>query len=185
MTAHALIGLANKRKWSQSERELPDRLGGYRLEHKAQPRHCATKMEPESDHSNAHQPGAATVATDERIHALITEKEQLAADLARAKSAIKASEREVAEAQRKIQELTKEKDQLAADKTRVRTAIEIAERDLVALKSQVRELSEETARLAAAKERAQAEAESVYDMLRALEIESSFDFLKRRYFSRK
>ena len=95
-------------------------------------------MEPESDHSNADQPSAATVVTDERIHALITEKEQLAADLARAKSAIEAIEREVAEAQRKIQ-----KDQLAADKTRARTAIEIAERDLASLKSQVRELSEE------------------------------------------
>jgi len=74
---------------------------------------------------------------------------------------------------------------LAADKTQARSAIEISERDLVALKSQVRELTEEKNRLAAAKERAQADVESAYDKVRALEIESVFDFVKRRYFSRK
>jgi hypothetical protein len=41
-------------------------------------------MEPQSDHSNSNQPTAATAASDEQIHALIAEKEQLAADLAQA-----------------------------------------------------------------------------------------------------
>jgi chromosome segregation ATPase len=142
-------------------------------------------MEPEPDHSNSDHPSAATVASEERIYALIAEKEQLTNDLAQAKSAIEASERELADARRKIQELTAERDQLAADKTQARSAIEISERDLVALKSQVRELTEEKNRLAAAKERAQADVESAYDKVRALEIESVFDFVKRRYFSRK
>src|SRR5262249_42902378 len=128
--------------------------------------------------SNSDHLSAATVATDERIHALIAEKEQLAADIAQAKSAIEAAEREIANARQKIHELTDERDRLAADKIRTRTVIEIAERDLVALKSQVREL-------AAAKERAQADAESAYDKLRALETDSLFDFLKRRYFGQK
>src|SRR6516164_10894548 len=100
-------------------------------------------MEPEPDHSNSDHPSAATVASEERIYALIAEKEQLTNDLAQAKSAIEASERELADARRKIQELTAERDQLTADKTQARSAIEISERDLVALKSQVRELTEE------------------------------------------
>jgi chromosome segregation ATPase len=142
-------------------------------------------MEPESDHSNSHQPSTATVASDERIQALIAEKEQLAADLAQAKSAIETSERDIANVRQIVHELTAERDQLAADKIRARTAGEIAERDLLALRSQVRELTDEKDRLAAAKERAQADAESAYDKLRALENESFFDFLKRRYFSRR
>ena len=142
-------------------------------------------MEPEPDHSNSDHPSAATVASGERIYALIAEKEQLTNDLAQANSAIEASERELADARRKIQELTAERDQLSADKTQARSAIEISERDLVALKSQVRELTEEENRLTAAKERAQADVESAYDKVRALEIESVFDFVKRRYFSRK
>ena len=142
-------------------------------------------MEPESDHSNSHQPSTASVASDERIHALIAEKEQLAADLAQAKSAIEASERDVADVRQKVHDLTAERDQLAADKIRARTASEIAERDFVALRRQVRELTDEKDRLAAAKERAQADAESAYDRLRALEAESFFEFFKRRYFGRK
>jgi Barrel-sandwich domain of CusB or HlyD membrane-fusion len=57
-------------------------------------------MEPESDHSNSHQPSTASVASDERIHALIAEKEQLAADLPQAKSAIEASVCDVAATER-------------------------------------------------------------------------------------
>jgi chromosome segregation ATPase len=142
-------------------------------------------MEPEPDHSNSDHPRAATVASEERVDALIAEKEQLANDLAQAKSAIEASERELADARRNIQELTAERDRLATDKTQVRAAIAISERDLVALKSQVRELTEEKNRLAAARERAQADVESAYEKVRALEAESIFDFVKRRYFSRK
>jgi chromosome segregation ATPase len=142
-------------------------------------------MEPDSDHSNSDRPSAATVANDERVHALIAEKEQLVADLAQAKSAIEASEREIADARQKIQELTAERDQVVGEKTRARSAIEIAERDLVAIRSQVRELTEEKNRLAAAKERAQADAESAHNKLRALDVESIFGFIQRRYFTRK
>jgi chromosome segregation ATPase len=142
-------------------------------------------MEPESDHSNSNHPTAATAASDEQIHALIAEKEQLAADLAQAKSAIEASEREIVGARRKIQELTAERDQLVGETTRARSAVEIAERDLVATRSQARELTEEKNRLAAAKERAQADAESAHNQLRALDVESIFGFIKRRYFTRK
>jgi hypothetical protein len=98
-------------------------------------------MEPKPDHSNSDHPSAATVASEERIYALIAEKEQLANDLAQAKSAIEASERELADGRQKIQELTAERDPLAADKTPARSAREISERDLVALKSQVLFLS--------------------------------------------
>ena len=142
-------------------------------------------MEPESDNSNSDHPAAAAGASDEQIHALIGEKEQLAADLAQSKSALEASEREIAGAQRKIQELTAERDQLVGEKTRAHAALAVAERDLAAIRSQVRELTQEKNRLAAAKERAQANAESAHNQLRALDGESIFGFVKRRYFTRK
>jgi hypothetical protein len=55
-------------------------------------------MELESDHSNSDHPATSTTAaSDEQNHALIAAaKEQLAADLAQAKSVIEASEREIA-----------------------------------------------------------------------------------------
>lgn len=83
-------------------------------------------MEQESDHSNSDDSGAAAVTSEvgtdvsqleERVRALVAEKGQLDADLAQAKSAVEASEREVAGSRQKIQELTAERDQLVGGQT--------------------------------------------------------------------
>jgi septal ring factor EnvC (AmiA/AmiB activator) len=78
-------------------------------------------MEQESDHSNSDHPAAAAAASEvgsdvsqleERVRTLVAEKDQLVADLAQAKSAVEASERQLAATQAKIQELNSEKDKL-------------------------------------------------------------------------
>jgi chromosome segregation ATPase len=85
----------------------------------------------------------------------------------------------------KIQELNSEKDQLAGQIAQARSAIETAERELVAATSQVQELTKEKDGLVADKERAQAQATIVRDKLRALDGESVFGFIQRRYFGQK
>jgi len=142
-------------------------------------------MEQESDHSNSDQSGAGAVANDERVRTLVAEKDQLVSDLTQAKSAIEASEREVSGARRRIQELTAERDQLVSQVAQARSAIESAEREVAATRSQIQEFTKEKARLVADKERAQVEVGDARDQLRALDAESVFEFIKRRYFSRK
>ena len=172
-------------------------------------------MEQESDHSNADHSGAAAVGSevgsdvslrDERVRPLIAEKDQVVADLARAKLAVEASERELARARQKlstlrltaeaserqlaamhakIQELNSEKDQLAGQIAQARSAIETAERERVAATSRVQELAKEKDGLVADKERAQAQANVLRDKLRTLDGEGIFGFIKRRYFGRK
>ena len=182
-------------------------------------------MEQGSDHSNSDHAGAAAVASevgsdvsllDERVRALVAEKDQLVADLARAKLTVEASERELAGARQKLQELTAERDQLVGYQTQsqsaveaserqlaamhakiqqldsekdqlaqARSAIETAERELVAATGRVQELTKEKDGLVADKERAQAQANVLRDKLHALDDESLFGFIQRRYFGQK
>jgi chromosome segregation ATPase len=95
-------------------------------------------MEQESDHSNADHSGAAAVGSevgsdvsllDERVRALAAEKDQLVADLERAKLAIEAFEQRLGATEAKIQELNSEKNHLAGQLTQARSAIVTAERN--------------------------------------------------------
>ena len=191
--------------------------------------HCEVKMEQESDHSHVDHSGAAPVASEagsgvsvleERVRALLAEKDQVVADLERAKLAVESSERELAEARQKIQELAAERDQLASSQTQSQSAVEAseqrlaatkakiqelnseknhlagqltqarsaigtAERKLVAATTEVRELTKEKEKLVADKEGVQAQANLLRDKLRALDDESLFDFIRRRYFGQK
>ena len=151
-------------------------------------------MEQESDNSNSDHSGAAAVASEvgsdvsqleERVLALVAEKDQLVADLAPAKLAIEASERELAAMHAKIQELNSEKNQLAGQIAQARSAIQTAQRELVAATSQVQELTKEKDGLVADKERAQSQANIMRNELRTLDGESLFGFIKRRYFGQK
>lgn len=151
-------------------------------------------MEQESDHSNSDESGAAAVTSEvgsnvsqleDRVRALVAEKNQLDADLAQAKSAVEASERELAGSRQKIQELNSEKDRLTGQVAQARSAVETAERELVAATSRGRELAKEKDGLVADIEKAQAQANKVRDQLRALDSESIFDFIRRRYLGQK
>jgi chromosome segregation ATPase len=169
-------------------------------------------MDQESDHPNSDESGAAAVTSvgsdvsqlEERVRVLVTEHDQFAADLAQAKSAIEASEselassrekiqeltafeaseRQLAAVQGKIQELTSEKDQLTGQIAQARSAVETTERELAAATSRVRELAKEKDELVADITRVQAEANKVGDTLRALDSESFFGFIRRRYFGK-
>jgi chromosome segregation ATPase len=116
-------------------------------------------MEQDSDHSSSDDPSAAAKASEMgsdvsllegRVRALVAEKDQLAADLAQARSAIETAQRELVAATSRVRELTKEKDGLVADK-----------------------------------ETAHAQANVLRDKLRALDGESIFGFIQRRYFGQK
>jgi chromosome segregation ATPase len=148
-------------------------------------------MEQDSDHSNSDHSGATVAASEvggdvsqleERVRALVAEKEQLVADLAQAKSAVEASERQLAAMNAKFQELNSEKEQLASQIAQARSASETAERKLAAATSQVLELTRERDGLVA---EAQAQANMLRDKLRALDDESVFGFIRRRYFGQK
>jgi putative membrane protein len=112
-------------------------------------------------------------AVNTKIQALNSEKDQLAGQIAQAQSAAK------------IQELNSEKDQLAGQIAQARSAIETAERKLVDATTQVQELTKEKDGLVADNERAQAQVDVLRDNLRALDGESIFRFIQRRYFSQK
>jgi putative membrane protein len=112
-------------------------------------------------------------------------RDQLVGSQKQSQSAVEASERQLAAMQAKIQELNSEKDQLADQIAQARSAIETAERKLVAATTQVQELTKEKDGLVADKESAQAQANVLRDKLRALDGESIFGFIQRRYFSQK
>jgi putative membrane protein len=112
-------------------------------------------------------------------------RDQLVGSQTQSQSAVEASERQLAAMQAKIQELNSEKDQLADQIAQARSAIETAERKLVAATTQVQELTKEKDGLVADKESAQAQANVLRDKLRALDGESIFGFIQRRYFSQK
>jgi putative membrane protein len=114
-------------------------------------------------------------AVNTKIQELNSEKDQLAGQLAQAQSA----------ANTKIQELNSEKDQLAGQIAQARSAIETAERKLVDATTQVQELTKEKDGLVADKERAQVQVDVLREKLRALDGESIFGFIQRRYFSQK
>jgi chromosome segregation ATPase len=135
------------------------------------------KMEQDSDPTNSDHSRAAAAESEagsevsllgEQVRALAAEKDQLVADLEQAKLAVEASEREFA-------------GQIA----QARSAVETVERELVAATTQVQELMKEKDGLVADKERAQAQANVLRDKLNALDGESIFGFLKRRYFGQE
>jgi septal ring factor EnvC (AmiA/AmiB activator) len=133
----------------------------------------------------ASQVGSDVSQLEERVRTLVAEKDQLVADLAQAKSAVEASERQLAATHAKIQELNSEKDQLAGEIAQAKSDAATAERELVAATSQVQKLTKEIDRLVAEYEKAEAQANIMRGNLSALDDESVFDFIRRRYFGRK
>jgi chromosome segregation ATPase len=155
-----------------------------------QSQRCGIKMHQESDHPNSDESGAAAAKNvgsdvsqlEERVRVLVTEKDRLAADLAQAKSAVEASEHELASSGQKIQELTAERDRLIASQRQSQSAVEASERQLAAVTGRVRQLAKEQDELQADMTRMQEEANKVRDTLRARDSESFFGFIRRRYF---
>jgi chromosome segregation ATPase len=114
-------------------------------------------MEQDSDNSNSDPSGTAAVESEvgsdvslleERVRALVAEKDHLVTDLAQAKLAVEASERELAGSRQKIQELTTERDQLVGSQTQSQSAVAASERQLAAMHAKIQELNSEKVQLA-------------------------------------
>ena len=116
-------------------------------------------MEQDSDHSNSDHSGAAVAASE------------VGSD--------------VSQLEERVRTLVSEKDQLVADLAQARSDAATAKRELVVATSKVQELTKEIDGLVAEYEKAKARANILHDKLSALDDESVFDFIGRRYFGRK